>query len=384
MEPERKRREYKRDLPGAGREARKEFVSDVSAFANTEGGTIYFGIEEDRATSTPCAVDGVLLAEAEREIAVLENVLRDSVRPRVPSLQLHVVRLSADRGVLAIRVGASHLRPHQSTLDYRFYARNTNGKYRLDVAELADIIIRREDLPARMQRFRRERIDLIRYAPEDVPSPISAAAKFVIHYMPEQSFGRFDVIDLATVIDAGRRGLMQRAPVRNTRGLSYRANLDGFVLMNGMGQDRLQWYAQIFYDGTIEINSGITFISRFQENAFHPAWVEGDLFESFLFARDVYARLDLGGRVSVAASALGIRDYVISFGADSLPSALAFTGHNTTIGRDPVLFNPVVVDSMREDPAIALRPIIEQVSRAGGLSSARCYDAEGNYVGYRG
>lgn len=49
--------EYKRDLPGGGDEDRREFLRDVSAFANALGGDILYGIEEN--AGLPTAAPGV-------------------------------------------------------------------------------------------------------------------------------------------------------------------------------------------------------------------------------------------------------------------------------------------------------------------------------------
>ena len=43
--PEGKAIEYKRDLPGTGNEDRKEFLKDVSSFANTSGGDLLYGVD---------------------------------------------------------------------------------------------------------------------------------------------------------------------------------------------------------------------------------------------------------------------------------------------------------------------------------------------------
>jgi len=49
--------EYKQQLPGEDYDSRKEFLSDVSAFANAVGGHIIFGIrEEDRVPVEVCGL----------------------------------------------------------------------------------------------------------------------------------------------------------------------------------------------------------------------------------------------------------------------------------------------------------------------------------------
>jgi predicted HTH transcriptional regulator len=39
--------DFKRDLPGDDRDSRKEFVADVCAMANTKGGDLVYGVDEE-------------------------------------------------------------------------------------------------------------------------------------------------------------------------------------------------------------------------------------------------------------------------------------------------------------------------------------------------
>lgn len=48
--PEGKTIEYKRELPKKSDKAKKEFLADVSSFANSSGGDLILGIEENPAT----------------------------------------------------------------------------------------------------------------------------------------------------------------------------------------------------------------------------------------------------------------------------------------------------------------------------------------------
>ena len=381
--PERKRREYKRDLPNAGSDDRKEFIADVSAFANTEGGDIFYGISEDPKTHVPLAIDGIPKDEAERQITILENVVRDCIRPRIPRYAFHPVPLTGDKVVLVIRVGESHLKPHQSTLNHRFYARNTNGKYPLEVSELADIISRRETLPARMRQFRKDRISLLRLTPEDAPHHVDAPTKLVVHYLPEQSFGRFDVVDVGRLGGSGARQAINTPPVLNVDGVAYRPNMDGFMYMNGRADSTSKWYAQIFYDGTIELVHGFAFRNVTSEQLlFHPNWIEEDLVQSLFFARQVYDVLGIDGRISLFVSAIGIRDHAIYLEGRQGLRQFGTVGHSLTIGRDPALFNEVTLESIKVDARVAIRPIADQLCRAGGLECAPSYDKDGTYIGY--
>jgi len=50
--------DYKRDLPGNSDGDKKEFLADVSSFANTGGGDLVFGMDEAGGLPTRIARDG--------------------------------------------------------------------------------------------------------------------------------------------------------------------------------------------------------------------------------------------------------------------------------------------------------------------------------------
>lgn len=58
--------EYKRELPGEDYEGKKEFLADVSSFANSGGGDIVFGIAETG--GVPQALVGFETADVDAEM----------------------------------------------------------------------------------------------------------------------------------------------------------------------------------------------------------------------------------------------------------------------------------------------------------------------------
>jgi predicted HTH transcriptional regulator len=58
--------DYKRDLIGNNDASKKEFLADVSSFANTIGGDLIIGIEE--AAGVPAAINGVSPPDMDKEI----------------------------------------------------------------------------------------------------------------------------------------------------------------------------------------------------------------------------------------------------------------------------------------------------------------------------
>lgn len=55
--------DYKRELPGSSDSAKKEFLADASSFANTIGGDLVFGMDEDQ--GLPTRLSGLQVADLE-------------------------------------------------------------------------------------------------------------------------------------------------------------------------------------------------------------------------------------------------------------------------------------------------------------------------------
>ena len=74
--------EYKEKLPGETDSDKKEFLADVSSFANTAGGHLIFGVRE--VDNVPNELCGVEVDNPDKEIQRLENMIRDGIDPRIP------------------------------------------------------------------------------------------------------------------------------------------------------------------------------------------------------------------------------------------------------------------------------------------------------------
>ncbi len=119
--------DYKRELSDGSKD-RGELCRDVSALANSQGGTIIYGVDEQRPDRMPVLPPyGTPRQVSNQPIEEwAAQVIRDGVQPRV-DLELEVFDLpnDPDRCILIVRTTASPLAPHMITLrgDNRYYGR---------------------------------------------------------------------------------------------------------------------------------------------------------------------------------------------------------------------------------------------------------------------
>src|SRR5687767_713544 len=99
---------------GTRDEDKREFLADVSSFANAAGGDLLIGVEETAGVASKLI--GLPKSDLDAEILRLENLARDGIDPRIPGLVTQAVDLAGGlSAVLVIRVPRSWAAPHMVT-----------------------------------------------------------------------------------------------------------------------------------------------------------------------------------------------------------------------------------------------------------------------------
>lgn len=238
--------EYKQVLPSSSDDDKREFLADVSSFANAGGGDLFYGIS---------AKDGIpyealgLEGNFDDEKLRLENLNRDNLDPRIPGVRMQPVSGFKKGFVLLIRIPKSWNAPHIVKFKNlsRFFTRNSAGKYQMDVSEIRAAFLLSDALPERMKRFRDERLG--RIIADETPVPLQKGARLILHILPVASFTGESNIDVSALKQHGRNGLR---PI-GSNGYNHRVNLDGYVTFDGdFAGNNMASYCQIFRKGQIE------------------------------------------------------------------------------------------------------------------------------------
>lgn len=118
---------------------RDEIAKDVSAFANSDGGTLIYGIEEK--DNVPVAVDGgVDDAVFSREW--LDNIIRSNISPSLADVRISPIPLGNGRSLYVVAVAKSFRAPHQAP-DKKFYKRFNFSSVPMEEYEINDVRNRR-------------------------------------------------------------------------------------------------------------------------------------------------------------------------------------------------------------------------------------------------
>jgi len=241
---ESKHLEYKLILPSEKYDDKKEFLADLSSFANSDGGTIIYGIREDK--GIPTEISGMQIENPDAEILRLENLLRTSIEPRIIGTYFHPLKLSSGKYLIVVHIPKSFNQPHAVNFQghWRFYSRNSAGKYPLEVSELRSLMTLSSTVRERIRNFRIERISRIKNG--DLQIPISNEPKFIYHMIPLSSFSTDTIIDLAKFERANfKYELFYNLPKL--------FNYEGILIHNHKETYNADMYIQIFRNGTIEV-----------------------------------------------------------------------------------------------------------------------------------
>ncbi|MDE0553467.1 MAG: ATP-binding protein, partial [Candidatus Poribacteria bacterium] len=116
--------------------SREEIAKDVSAFTNSDGGCIIYGIEEDN--QIPKRIDsGVDHHKYTRER--LEDVITSNISPRIDGITISRIQLSPDNSVYIVDIPKSSRGPHQARGSYRYYKRFNFKSQPMEDYEINDI-----------------------------------------------------------------------------------------------------------------------------------------------------------------------------------------------------------------------------------------------------
>ena len=122
--------------PSLSNKKRNEIAKDVSAFSNSDGGHIIYGIEEKN--HLPVRIDsGVDHNIYTREW--LENVITSNISPIIEGILITQIPISTDKSAYVIDIPKSFRGPHQDRGNKRYYKRYNFKSQPMEDYEINDI-----------------------------------------------------------------------------------------------------------------------------------------------------------------------------------------------------------------------------------------------------
>ncbi len=186
--------EFKQQLNLSTREERSEFLKDVSAMANSVGGTIIFGALEGSGDQSGqvVSIQGQAMDRDAVELQIT-NILRDGLDERLFGVLFKALPTStAGEYVCVLRIPASPLAPHRITTGKPvFYARGSVSNEPMTTRQIREMILQRETAVERAQQLVEHRTRLLEQAGAQRNdtlhfgnAPLTAPDQVVLHVIP--------------------------------------------------------------------------------------------------------------------------------------------------------------------------------------------------------
>jgi hypothetical protein len=256
--------EYKAELPGGNDRDRKDFLADVSAFANSGGGCILYGVEtvrdaEQHDTGIPSDLRGLRGANMDQTKQRSESMLQDGLSPPLRStVRFQSIPISkAGDGILVLGIRASFSAPHRVVFQKtnRFFRRSETGNYEPEMTELKRMFLETTTWSEEAEQSRLDRIEKVR-----VRRRINASinSSVFIHVVPLGRLGGAS-IDLRP----HERQMIQRLAPPGGGGWSSRFDVDGFMTHTMDSNSQLESFTQWFRFGGIE-GYASTFVTAYK------------------------------------------------------------------------------------------------------------------------
>lgn len=367
--------DYKEEMHGGNDEGRREFLYDITSFANTEGGHVIFGMKED--AGLPSKLVGLGQIDADKIILGLEQSLRTGVQPPL-TVESIAVPLAAGGVAIVMRIPKSWNPPHQVTFRNasKFYARASAGKYQLDVNDLRSVFSLSSTIADRMRDFRADRVAKI--VSDNGPVPQLGGGALMLHVLPLSAFSasppsfqisKAEPADFPTVDD--------RNPLRSEM------TFDGLLMTSNVKAppEAQRAYVMVGRTGTVEaVHSSIARTDPSTEQSFLVLdWLEPRIIQYARVYTQSLAKLGVEPPIAVMVGLSGVKG--MRFIAQVPQGTVALCDlRSVIVARDQ--FNPIetILDTIPrtdQEAAQMLRPTLDHIANAFGLPESPSFDSTG-------
>ncbi|MBA3939589.1 MAG: hypothetical protein C0520_00100 [Sphingopyxis sp.] len=343
--------DFKATFPDAGHKGVRDFLADVTAFANSGGGDLVIGVTEDD-NGDAAEVLGISRDNLDENLRRIEDQLRSCVDPRVPDFRIHRVDLPDGKVVLVLRVGASLIAPHRVTFDRssRFYRRTNRANSDMSTAEIRQAFAASEDTPRKIRDLHRQALAAAEGA--DMPVRLRGEPAAILTIAP------LSVLREARSLPVGRDDVV--FPPRMTGAINTVVGLDSVIVHSPVD------------DGSGAVR---TFSINHRRGYIDHAWTIGHEKDgtTYVWQDNFVVKIEEAARSTLARlRAHGIEGpWIVMATLIRIKGARLFLGDHQLsepAWQDPAFLGEIIDDRLDKD---ALKPFVDGFWRVFGVDAAQ-------------
>ena len=346
------------------------------------GGDFIIGIEEDK--GIPIKIDGIKINNIDDYKNRLDSIIRDSIIPRLPSVNIRESKLSNGNYIIIIRINKSWLAPHQVVQDGllysrenggRFYKRHTGGKHPMDVYELKDAFLQSEILYKKIENFREIRInDILELR---APIQIKTMPYVVLHIIPISNFyfESGDHFNLKKCYDEDKYFKPILFCSSNSGNIQFlrKYNFEGLVKY----YNTIQGYTQVYRNGTLEAIESNNFFRNIENfKYFNISYFEEKMINSISLYLDNYKQFNIEPPFAILITLLNIKDYEVK----QFQHNFYLYGGEHSIDRNNLILPELLIKDFNSCIEKELKKIFDMIWNAYSLPYSFNYDKNEKWI----
>ncbi len=323
--------DYKLELPKTDDKGKVELLKDISAFANTTGGYLVYGIKDKDGVADK--IIGVENLNFDDQKLYVENLIRTSIEPRLVGLEFHKVEVNSSHTTFIIRIPRSWNSPHVISFGkhWRFYARNSAGNYQMDITQLRDSFILGSSITEKLEEKRNERLSIIEQNYQT--GKIEPIPTLIIHIQSFESLQPNYLLDIGNSTNHSENLILGY-----DKRIEPKFNFDGLLIKYDYD------YLQIFKSGiTEEVN---TQIFDKNERIIDSRYLDRIVFRTTGRRLKLLKDLGIDSPIIIQVSLLGVHNYKLQTNY-LFNNQLMKTYFPDSVDRNNLITKPIFLESLR-------------------------------------
>lgn len=361
--------DFKESLHVGSDRERREFLKDICAFANSGGGHIVVGIQEDTGEQVGQNVAARIVGAPALHPDRLTSIARDCIQPSLPQIQIHSVACEPG-SVYVIEIPRSWATPHMVVRDQsqRFYRRLGATSEIMDIDHIREAFRRSGRARDEIDQHYTERLDAL--LPQLIPSA-QRESFFAVHAYPASGLRAYQVDP--NQLTATEKPLSQYH-AGNYGNLGYQFNYDGIIFQDFVDQ-RVRSHMQFYRSGAVEgLVNGVTYEGkRANELCLNALYV---LHMLRRFVHDVSLMFEQRLQIhdAILVRAIVGRAQHAKIEPDGMAPNLTLYG---PLGTDRLVLPEIVLDGATPASDSICRPPLDVLWQSGGHPRCPNFDEEG-------